>query len=63
MPKVERLCAIQSMLLSCYTVPSMVKWFHAVLPGRSDTPLSIISNDNHDGLSRVLQAAIGRASH
>lgn len=63
MPRVERLCAIQSMLLSCYTVPSMVKWFHAALPGKAETPLALISNDNQDGLSRVLQAAIGRASH
>jgi hypothetical protein len=63
MPRIERLCAIQSMLLSCYTLASMVKWFHAVLPGRSETPLSLISNDNENGLNRVLQAAIGRASH
>ena len=63
MPRIERLCAIQSMLLSCYTVASMIKWFHAVLPGRTDTPLSLISNDNDNGLARVLQAAIGRASH
>ena len=47
----------------CYTVASMVKWFHAALPGRTDTPLSLISNDNDNGLTRVLQAAIGRASH
>ena len=63
MPRIERLCAIQSMLLSCYTLPSMVKWFHAALPGRADTPLSLISNDNENGLSRVLQAAMGRASN
>ena len=63
MPRIERLCAIQSMLLSCYSVASMVKWFHAALPGRTDTPISLISNDNENGLARVLQAAIGRASH
>ena len=62
-PAVHKLCAIQSFLLSGYTIQSLVAWFESMVPGLNATPANTLKTMGSPGLDKVLQAAIGRASH
>lgn len=60
-PPIQRMSAVQSFLLSMYSPESMVEWFHHALPGTGEIPAVMLVRDGEPAISRVLQAAIGRA--
>lgn len=57
---IHKLCAVQSLLLSGYTLSGMIKWFKSNLPMNSKSPVDILNSNDENAMSKVLQAAMGR---
>lgn len=62
-PLIQKMCAIQSLLLSGYTFSSMMTWFKTKPASLSASPLDTLTLCGEEGVSRVLQAAMGRMTH
>jgi len=62
-PLVQKMCAVQSLLLSAYSFGGMIDWFRATSPSLRSSPVDTLIKNGSEGVGKVLQATMGRMVH
>lgn len=62
-PLVQKMCAVQSLLLSAYSFSGMIDWFRTATPSLRCSPVDTLVQNGSDGVGKVLQATMGRMVH